>query len=715
MKINHDTINKIETFINKLENQLAIVQRYDDLISNNTKLKIHMNAAIIYATEYDNLEYDEDRFKNIINDYKHSLVELKSFKNKILADKKHLHEIYNQNFLNFLNKNFDITVNHRLLINIYDEELLDEISNSNFLTSLSSNPDLYKSIVTNMYGHGGGYVQGMGAGGGPPNPQSEDDSLLYRFVQFGFSLMWIVNDFETFISELTLIHSFSKIKNNAVIIGSNGSGKSTLANSLIANGRIDNIEIVRSHHMLFIPNKPFNFDQSSDLNLDQSYNTRKDLYFDEDNFINDFHNIFDYLIKEHTMLKGDTHVHDATQSKLEIIVETVNNLLDKRLIAISGGSIKGYFEDELIYYDFNSLSDGERKIIYLLSRVLIADPNSYIIIDEPENHINPNILYTLCDKLESFQPSSTFIYITHDPNFASSRTGSTLVWSKEFIAPDKWEFEIIDNNNRNGIPEELLIQILGSKKKILFCEGENSSLDKIIYSSVFPEYQVIAVGGHRQVIDYTRAMLKLSFIHHNEVKGIIDFDNLNEKAIETYMKDNIYVLPFNEIEMLMISYEVIDHLSEDLLSFSNIDDFNIENFYFEMIEKIKLKSEQIISYLVVGEIDSYFESSKIGDTKSKSRTFEQFNQMLSNIKIENIWEEHEKQLEEYINAGEINKILRICNLKNDISANFVNKYFNIPNYRVYFQKRIKKDTVLVEILKTLICEKSKNSSSEVES
>jgi hypothetical protein len=39
--------------------------------------------------------------------------------------------------------------------------------------------------------------------------------------------------------------------------------------------------------------------------------------------------------------------------------------------------------------------------------------------------------------------NSTFVYITHDPNFAITRTNSKILWSKKYIHPNYWDFEIL--------------------------------------------------------------------------------------------------------------------------------------------------------------------------------------------------------------------------------------------------------------------------------
>lgn len=72
-------------------------------------------------------------------------------------------------------------------------------------------------------------------------------------------------------------------------------------------------------------------------------------------------------------------------------------------------------------YDFSHLSDGEKAIFYYIAHVLLAKYNSFIIIDEPENHLHLSIITKLWDTLERERSDCQFIYLTHNLDFASSR------------------------------------------------------------------------------------------------------------------------------------------------------------------------------------------------------------------------------------------------------------------------------------------------------
>ena len=151
---------------------------------------------------------------------------------------------------------------------------------------------------------------------------------------------------------------------------------------------------------------------------------------------------------------------------------------------------------------FNLLSDGEKSVFYYIGHILLALENSYIIVDEPENHLHLAICNRLWDCLEQERPDCKFIYLTHNLDFATSRTDSTILWNKSFIPPSQWNFEILPSSET--IPEVLVMELVGSRKNICFCEGDTkSSLDYRLYSILFPNYTIIPVSGHRNVIEYT--------------------------------------------------------------------------------------------------------------------------------------------------------------------------------------------------------------------
>ena len=113
------------------------------------------------------------------------------------------------------------------------------------------------------------------------------------------------------------------------------------------------------------------------------------------------------------------------------------------------------------------MSDGERVIFYLAGEVICAPANSIIIIDEPEMHIHSSLINTFFDLIEAERQDCSFIYLTHNIDFAFTRQNAKKIWSKSY-ENNLWDYELLDENLL--IPEQLYLEVLGSRKPIIFLE-----------------------------------------------------------------------------------------------------------------------------------------------------------------------------------------------------------------------------------------------------
>lgn len=191
------------------------------------------------------------------------------------------------------------------------------------------------------------------------------------------------------------------------------------------------------------------------------------------------------------------------------------------------------------------MSDGERIILYLIGRVLLAPENAIIVVDEPEMYLHKTIVDKLWNKLEVSRNDCTFIYLTHDLTFAASRNANKY-WIKEFHHPSTWNIEPL---NDSEIPEELLLKLLGSQKKILFCEGKKDSKDCQILEMLFPNYTITPVVSCIDVINYTKAFNKIP--NTNTIAyGIIDRDYRTSEQLAKFESENVYSYDVAEIENL---------------------------------------------------------------------------------------------------------------------------------------------------------------------
>lgn len=93
-----------------------------------------------------------------------------------------------------------------------------------------------------------------------------------------------------------------------------------------------------------------------------------------------------------------------------------NTLLPQRTIDLSGNGVHVVFNGQK--YHGKEMSDGERVMLYMICQALVVRPCSLFIIDEPELHIHKAIVKELWTQLENERPDCTFMYLTHDVDFA---------------------------------------------------------------------------------------------------------------------------------------------------------------------------------------------------------------------------------------------------------------------------------------------------------
>lgn len=189
-----------------------------------------------------------------------------------------------------------------------------------------------------------------------------------------------------------------------------------------------------------------------------------------------------------------------------------------REISFKDGKVLVRKEDAPEYHG-KEMSDGERIALYLIGQCLCSPEDSIIIIDEPEMHLHKSLVDKLWNKIEELSKNRLFIYITHDLEFASTRTDAYKLWVKSFNGDNSWEWEEVPEDET--LPENLIIEIVGNRKNVIFVEGESGSLDSSVYQIVYPEYHIIPRSSCQKVIESTKAFRANERLHHLNAFGII--------------------------------------------------------------------------------------------------------------------------------------------------------------------------------------------------
>lgn len=210
--------------------------------------------------------------------------------------------------------------------------------------------------------------------------------------------------------------------------------------------------------------------------------------------------------------------------------------------------------DDLIPVE--SLSQGEKSVLYYVAAVLYAMPGAAIFIDSPSLFLHPSILSGLWNSIEELRPDCTFIYNSVDVSFVASRTKNVCVWVKSFdAATASWDYEVIQPGD---LREEIFVDLVGTRKPVLFIEGDMShSIDARLYPLVFPDCTVRPLGSCDKVIETTRTFNDLKTMHHLESRGIVDRDRRTDPEVEYLRRKSVMVPEVAEVENLFLLEGVV--------------------------------------------------------------------------------------------------------------------------------------------------------------
>jgi ABC-type cobalamin/Fe3+-siderophores transport system ATPase subunit len=242
-------------------------------------------------------------------------------------------------------------------------------------------------------------------------------------------------------------------------------------------------------------------------------------------------------------------------------LDRVNRLLQQANLpiqtVIDSGELKAVRDGNI--YSISMMSDGERTALILIADVIAAKPASIFLVDEPELHLHRAIVVPLLSALLAERPDCTMIISTHELALANKHPESPIVlvrgckWTGE--APSQWEVDLLPNSE--SIPDDLRIDILGSRQTILFIEGASSSRDQPLYATLFPK---ISLRHRSSCTDVRRAVVGLRQIeafHHARAFGLVDNDGMDAAFQDKLLNEGIYALPVFAVESLYYSPEVI--------------------------------------------------------------------------------------------------------------------------------------------------------------
>lgn len=202
-----------------------------------------------------------------------------------------------------------------------------------------------------------------------------------------------------------------------------------------------------------------------------------------------------------------------------------------------------------LLYGADAMSDGERSALIIAGQAVLAEPDSTILVDEPERHLHRSISSPLINHLKELRGDLTWIIATHDLSLPQEDPSAQVAVLYDFSGT-YWNIDVVTDTW--SLEPTLAEAVYGARQKVLFVEGTATSLDlpllKIFYNGV----TIVPTGNCRDVENATMALGQVAGVHRMTAKGLIDSDNrvdherlqkLGVSLLGVYAIESIYYHP----------------------------------------------------------------------------------------------------------------------------------------------------------------------------
>ncbi|WP_370338136.1 AAA family ATPase [Parvularcula marina] len=361
------------------------------------------------------------------------------------------------------------------------------------------------------------------------------------------------------------------------VLGANGTGKSSLMHRF-ANQNPGHIRKIAAHRQTWMNTDTLDMTPATKvqteqniLNLDRRNEAR---YRDQYASARASMTIYELIDAENVRARSITAAVDADNmeamaeaAKVEAPIAIINELLRQSNIPITISIQKNErvmaSKDGGPEYSAAELSDGERNALLIAGSVLTAPPGTLLIIDEPERHLHRSIISPLLSQLFERRSDCGFVISTHDHDLPLEVTGARtlLIRSCNFNGQNVRSWDADELPAETPIDDLLRRDLLGARRKILFVEGTESSLDKTLYSLIFPMVSVIPKGNCGDVERAVVGSRAGEGFHWLRAFGIADGDGFAPDQIEAKRQRGVYALPFYSVEAIYFHPRIIERIA----------------------------------------------------------------------------------------------------------------------------------------------------------
>lgn len=355
------------------------------------------------------------------------------------------------------------------------------------------------------------------------------------------------------------------------IMGANGTGKSSLIEYLFAGihvnaQQIKNVRRISAHRQTWFPYNRIELSSQQKRNVENIRSGIPDYDVPgKDDYANQHATIstYDLIDAENVRARSIARAVDGQYieyaqelSKKDSPIKIINEILSLSNIPVEISIGKN---DQVVAskrggasYSIATLSDGERNALLIAVNVLTVERGTLMLIDEPERHLHRSIISPFLTHLFSKREDCAFIISTHDVMLPLDNPDARTLLIRDCIydkaSVKSWSIDIVPPETK--IDDDIKKDILGARKKILFVEGEENSLDKPLYRLVFPYVSIIPKSNCRNVEHTVSSIRSSTDFLWVEPFGIVDNDRRPASDLAKLNDKGIYALPVYSVESI---------------------------------------------------------------------------------------------------------------------------------------------------------------------
>ena len=361
------------------------------------------------------------------------------------------------------------------------------------------------------------------------------------------------------------------------VLGANGVGKSSLMSRFTQQNR-GHVRKVSAHRQTWMNTDTPNMTPASKMQVEK--NIRSDDLNQESRYRDQFAaqrasmTIYELIDAENVRARAIATAYDtgdmeaaADAARVEAPIAIINELLRQSnipiTISIEANERVMASKDGGPKYSAAELSDGERSALLIAGNVLTASPRTLLVIDEPERHLHRSIISPLLSQLCERRSDCGFVISTHDHDLPlevpAARTLLLRSCNFEGQTVQSWEADELPADT--PIDDVLKSDLLGSRRKIIFVEGTERSLDKPLYSLIFPMISIVPKGNCRAVEQAVAGSRAGEDFHWLRAFGIADGDGFDADQVELKRARGVYALPYYSVEAIYYHPRIVEAIA----------------------------------------------------------------------------------------------------------------------------------------------------------